>query len=61
MKDLFGKGTISKKPFYKFFNISEVNYGWGLEGSIGLSHTPYEVNTSRTILSTEDKLVYLPS
>ena len=46
----------SKKSFYKFLDL-----GWGLEGSIGLARSPTCVNTSRLILSTPDKLVYIPN
>lgn len=59
MREFLGSGM--KKSFYKFLEVEEVGYGWGLEGSIGLSRTEQEVNTSRLILSTEDKLIYLPS
>ena len=59
MREFLGSGV--KKSFYKFLDVEEVGYGWGLEGSIGLSRTEQEVNTSRLILSTEDKLIYLPS
>jgi hypothetical protein len=59
MREFLGSGM--KKSFYKFLDVEEVGYGWGLEGSIGLSRTEQEVNTSRLILSTEDKLIYLPS
>jgi hypothetical protein len=53
--------SVGKKSFYKFFDVESVGYGWGLEGSIGLVRTESEVNTSRLILSTEDRLIYLPS
>jgi len=49
-----------RKNFYKFLD-TEGGFGWGLEGSIGLIKTEKEVNTSRLILSTEDRLIYLPS
>ncbi len=49
-----------RKSFYKFLD-AEGGFGWGLEGSIGLVRNEKEVNTSRLILSTEDRLVYLPS
>lgn len=32
-----------------------------MEGSIGIVRTEKEVNTSRLILTTEDRLVYLPN
>jgi len=53
--------SVGKKSFYKFLDVESVGYGWGLEGSIGLVRAEGEVNTSRLILSTEDKLIYLPS
>ena len=49
-----------RKNFYKFFD-TEYGFGWGLQGSIGIVRTEKEVNTSRLILTTEDRLVYLPS
>jgi hypothetical protein len=37
LKDYLSVNTI-KKSFYKFFHVNDkdINYGWGLEGSIGL-------------------------
>lgn len=49
-----------RKNFYKFLD-TEGGFGWGLEGSIGLVRNDKELNTSRLILSTEDRLIYLPS
>lgn len=37
MREFLGLGM--KKSFYKFLDVEEVGYGWGLEGSIGLSRT----------------------
>jgi len=34
MREYLGSGV--KKSFYKFLDVEEVGYGWGLEGSIGL-------------------------
>ena len=43
------------------FYVDNVIYGWGLEGSIGLIPSKEHVNTSRVILTTNDKLIYIPN
>lgn len=60
LKDYFSAKNI-KKDFYKMFNVNNVPFGWGLEGSIGVITSPDYINTSRLIFTTNDKLIYRPS